>query len=425
MSALYLVTNDMSYYRAIDNIDKFNEVISTTTNKLKGNIELKELQLFDWFESDKYKKIERIILCPSSDDIKAHFLDEKVLFLNWDYPSSELNDLLVVRELPIVSGLLTEQEIEFDVSNRDALAQKLNLEIIETNQGYKDLAGAEIQIDIIEDMFYSFDKKRMSKLTIFLLGIPGAGKTYLAQCIAGEKNRLLIKLDLSKMIEMDRPIQKLHYFFKWLQMLHFQGEHVVVLLDEVAQALSGGNYLQNQFKGQLLTVVEDLNTQSGYQIGNTMIIATDNNIREIMLETPQFLARFEETFFINFPKEKEAKNILKMYLNKYNTKYGRDSLFDEADVNALYINIKDFYHGEKIQYDAKDSRFIYAPREIKKFAVKLATISERYFQNNSEAQYLPYEEIIKCCNRVPPQQKVLKMGISRMINDAGSGFIEI
>ncbi len=425
MSALYLVTNDISYYRVTDDINKFNKVISTTTNKLKGNIELKELQLFDWFESDNYKKIEKIILSPSVEDIKKYFLDEKILFLNWDYPSSELNDLLVVRELPIVSGLLTEQEIEFDVSNRDALAQKLNLEIIETNQGYKDLAGAETQIDIIEDMFYSFDKKRMSKLTIFLLGIPGAGKTYLAQCIAGEKNRLLIKLDLSKMIEMDRPIQKLHYFFKWLQMLHFQGEHVVVLLDEVAQALSGGNYLQNQFKGQLLTVVEDLNTQSGYQIGNTMIIATDNNIREIMLETPQFLARFEETFFINFPKENEAKNILKMYLDKYDTKYGRDSLFDDTDINSLYISVKDFYHGEKIQYDEKDSRFIYAPREIKKFAVKLATISERFFQNNSEANYLPYEEIVKCCHRVPPQQKVLKMGISRMINDAGSGFIEI
>ena len=422
MSALYLVASDLVYYRNASSIIFFNAVIqkaiANKDNKLEKNA------IDDWFKSEQYKKILEIIIRPPKDLILERLIDDSVIFLDWDYPESDMMNLLVVRELPVLSGLLTVQEEEFDVSHRDALAQKLGLEIIETSQGYEDLAGAELQISIIEDMFLSFSKKRLSKMTIFLLGIPGAGKTYLAQCIAGEKGRLLIKLDLSKMIEMDRPIQRLHYFFKWLQIMHYQDQHVVVLLDEVAQALRGGNYLQNQFKGQLLTVIEDLNTSSGYQIGNTLIVATDNNIREIMLETPQFMARFEELFFVNFPKEREAKMILKMYLDKFGAKYTKDGLFDYDDIDDLYVNIKEYYHSEKIEYDDKDSRFIYAPREIKKFAARMATISERFFDESGDA-YLSYEKIVECCRRVPPQQKMLKLGIAGMINDAGSGFIEI
>lgn len=423
MSALYLVASDLVYYRNALSIDSFNSVIKNAIHNKNNEQEIKTI--YDWFESEQYKKAKKIVVNPFKNEILDNLTNCEVVFLNYDLPDSDMMNLLVVKELPTVSGLLTVQEDEFDVSHKDALAQKLGLEIIETSQGYKDLAGAETQISIIEDMFFSYGKSRLSKLTIFLLGIPGAGKTYLAQCIAGEKKRLLIKLDLSKMIEMDRPIQRLHFFFKWLQMMHFQGQHVVVLLDEVAQALRGGNYLQNQFKGQMLTVIEDLNTNSGYQIGDTMIVATDNNIREIMLETPQFMARFEELFFINFPKEKEAKLILKMYLDKYGAKYTKNGLFDNNDINGIYTNIKEYYHSEKIEYDDKDSRFIYAPREIKKFAARMATISERFFDENKNQPYLSYEKIVECCKRVPPQQKMLKLGIASMINDAGSGFIEI
>lgn len=428
MSALYLVANDVAYYKNYSDIKKFNTLLSDCIAKIKESDKKSKYQkeLFKWFDSAGYKSVKQIIISPNEEQIKENIANDEVMFLSWSYPKSDITDLLIIQELPIIDGLLTMQEKSFDISQQESLVQKLNLEVIQTSQSYKDMAGASFQIEILEDMFRSFSKHRVRKLTLFLLGIPGAGKTFLAQCLAGEKGRLLIKLDLSRMIEMDRPIQRLHYFFKWLQMLHYQGQHVVVLLDEIAQALRGGNYLQNQFKGQMLTVIEDLNTQSGYQIGETFIIATDNNIREIMNETPQFMARWEELFFLNFPKEEEAKAILKHWLNFHKAKYCKEhSEISNHDLDMIYINIKEYYDSEKIEYDGNTKRFIYAPREIAKFSARFATISERYFEENENEIELNKNVIIGCCKRVPPQQKMLKLGISRMINDAGSGFIEI
>ena len=423
MSALYLKTNDFHFIRAVSDINKFNSILKNFLEKETTKVKKEK---FDWFFSDEYKKIEEIKLAPTKEDIAKYLLDEKLLFVSWEEPSDDLLETLVIRDLPLVNGILTEQEIGFDVKDYESLQQKLNLEVVRTSKDFSYLAGAETQIEIIEDMFYSYEKKRMSKLTIFLLGIPGAGKTYLAECIAGQYGMMLIKLDLSKMMQHPKPIIMWHYFCRWMEMLHYQGIYVVALLDEIAQALAGGNSLQNQFKGQLLTTIEDFNTERGYQVGKSLVIATDNNIRQIMLETPQFMARFEEKLFINFPKEEEAKSILGYYLKDYGAIYSREHQgFDKDDLNHLFNSVADYYHHEKIQYNGDEIRFIYAPREINKFASRLATISEKFFENNPNEIYLLEEYFIKCCKRIPPQQKMLKMGISSMINDAGSGFIEI
>lgn len=423
MSELYLKTSDTQFIRHTNDINNFNAVLEKFLEKKRDTIKTEK---FDWFKTDKYSKLDTIILAPTKEQIKENLLKDNILFVSWEDPDEDLMETLVVRELPLVNGILTQQELDFGVKDYESLEQKLGLEVVKTNKDFSYLAGAETQIEIIEDMFYSYEKKRMSKLTIFLLGIPGAGKTYLAECISGQYDKMLIKLDLSRMMQMPKPIMKWHYFCKWVEMLHFQGIHVIALLDEVAQALAGGNHLQNQFKGQLLTTMEDFNTERGYQIGESLFIATDNNIREIMLQTPQFMRRFEEKFFINFPKDKDAKSILKFYLKHYGAKYTKEeNSFGDEEVSEIYSMISERWHNEKIEYDGNEPRFIYAPSEINKFSSRLATISERYFDENPNKIYLPEKTIIACCNRVPPQQKMLKMGISSMINDAGSGFIEI
>lgn len=407
MSALYLVGTDKQYFDNKDDIEKF-----------KGFL---KVQIID-FEME-LDKIDKIVFKPSNDDIKNYISDESVAFLDWVYPSSCDLEVLVVKELPFVNDILTTQEIDFGVSERDSLKQKLQLEIIETNKSYKNLAGADFQISIIEEMYKSFETGRLSKLTMFLLGIPGAGKTYLAECIAGEKDRLLVKLDLALIMEMDRPIFRLHYFFKWLEILNAKGTNVVVLLDEIAQAITGNSSIQNQFKGQLLTIIEDLNTKRGYQVGSTFFIATDNNIRDIMNQTPQFMARWVEAFFINFPKEIEAKAILKMYLNHHKAILEKHkSEIDDDDLHVIYTTIEGYFFHDKIEYNGDEKRFIYSPREIEKFASRFATMTDNEL---AKKDYVTQEVIMRCCKRVPPQQNMLKIGITEMVNDAGKGFIEI
>lgn len=423
MSALLLLTTDTKFIRKTSDIGDFNKIIENYLEDNKDDTAL--IDKYSWFYTDLYKKIKKIKFSPTELEIIQDLTNDEVLFLDYKYPNDSLLDTLVIKELPLINGILTEQENDFDVKINESLEQKLGLEVKETTKTFDDLVGAKLQIEIFEDLFISFKKGRLSKVTAFLLGIPGAGKTFLAECIAGQYKRMLIKLDLSRLMQMEKPILKWHSFCRFLEMLHFQGVHIVGLLDEIAQALAGGNFMQNQFKGQLLTTIEDFNTNRGYQIGDSLLIGTDNNIRDISLSSPQFMARWEEKIFINFPKEAEAKSILKYYLDLYGARYSKDNLFDNDDMDGLFSEVSQYFHNEKIQYSEDNSRFIYAPREINKFASRLATISDKYFEKDDSEIYLPKDEIIKCCERVPPQQKMLKLGISSMINDAGDGWIEI
>jgi len=263
----------------------------------------------------------------------------------------------------------------------------------------------------------AFEKGNVEKITVFLLGIPGAGKTYLAECIAGEFGYLLLKLDLSIIMQMPNSIQKLHYFFKFVEIMAARGEYIVALLDEVAQMLKGDSAIQAQFTGQLLTILEDLNTPRGYKVGKSVFIATDNNIRMIMDTTPQFMARWIESFFINFPKESEAKDMFRMYLSKYKVFLDENETNSDMSIDRIYREIDKYWRNTKIVQNLSESRCVYAPREIKKWCSKLAIYSEGKNVSNSIMREI--------CKNTPSQQSMLKVGITTMINDAGKGFIEI
>jgi len=395
MSALFLISNDFFYFNNSGNIEKFNSIAKIPALK---------------------EKIKTILVSPTEEEIKTNLTNNEVCFFDFSYPAEKYKDLLIIQELPLVNTLLTTQEMEFNIDLRSSLLQKLQLEVIETTRTFKDLAGAEDMKTFFHQVYKAYDNKKVEKITVFLLGIPGAGKTYLAECVAGEFGYLLVKLDLSLIMHMDNPIRRLHLFFKYIETLSKQGEHVIALLDEIAQMLNGDGTLQNQFKGQLLTILEDLNSPRGYQVGKSMFIATENNIRLIMDTTPQFMRRWLESFFINFPKESEAKDMLKMYLKKYKVKIDEDNF--DFEVERIYREISKKWRGSKIEVNLDENRFIYAPSEIAKFCSKLSIASEGLDKIDNLL-------IRKVATNTPAQQNMLKHGITAMLNDAGKGFIEI
>lgn len=405
MSALYFLSSDSAYYSVYDDIKKFN--------LLAKNKELEK------------GKINKIIPNPTKKQLMKYAYDDSTAFLSWRHPDQDDLDFFVVKNLPFVDNLsdegkkslLTTQELRFGVTETESLAKKLNLEVIETTNTYDSLAGAEEMKEFFSKTLISYRKKKVKKITVFLLGIPGAGKTYVAECVAGQYNRRLIKLDLSKLMGMPNPVQRLNYFFQWVEKLAKEGIYIVALLDEIAQMLRGDNYLQNQFKGQLLTILEDLNTPRGYYVGESIFIATENKIRDIMNTTPQFMARWMEAFFINFPKKEDAIEMIKMYMKKYEVKLNDVDGIDE-DARRLYTLIDKYWRGSNIQISVDEARFIYAPREIEKYISKLSIFSE----GESE---ITNEMIRKTCKLTPAQQNMLREGIIEMINDAGMGFIQI
>lgn len=431
MSTLFLKSQDVKYIELSSNPEQFNRFAKLKW--LEDSYELIPPQgkaatsfCLDSFTEKfgKAKTIKEIIPFPSYDDIRENISKPDVCFLDCRQPPEDFKDILTVMELPLLHENLTTQEIRYEVSLRDSLRQKLQLEVIETNKSFKDLAGATKMKTYFKNSIRAFDMGIAEKITVFLLGVPGAGKTFLAECIAGEFKYTLVKLDLSLLMNMSNPIDRLHYFFRYVEKLAAQGQYIVALLDEIAQMLSGGSSLQNQFKGQLLTVLEDLNTSRGYNIGKSIFIATENNIREIMDNTPQFMARWIENFFIHFPVEHEAKEMITMYLSIFDVdkpiKLGNKELTANTDeyTEHIYKVIETMYHNKKVEKDLFANRFIYAPREIKKFCQKLKI-------NSMDSEIITEEILEDTAKLTPAQQAMLAIGITKMLNDAGKGFITI
>ena len=423
MSALFLFTTDIHYFEIADEPQNLSIAANET---LLSNSPTPPTLTQNFIENFGITPtITEIIKFPSYDEIKQNIIKPHVAFLDCKPPPDDFLDVLVYKELPMLHENLSTQELRYNVDIVESLKNKLQLEVIETTNNFSNLAGAEQMKEFFKKVLSAYDEdpKLVEKITVFLLGIPGAGKTYLAECIAGEFNYLLVKLDLSIIMAMPNPFYRLHYFFKYVEKLAQKGVYVVALLDEIAQMLTGNNPIQTQFKGQLLTILEDLNTPRGYQIKKSIFIATENNIRDIMNNTPQFMARWVENFFIHFPKEEDAKSQIKMYLKKFQVLLTQEEINNNSPnpllVERIYRIIEAKYRGGgKVEYDLEKNRFIYAPREIKKFCQKLKIYSKGVAEIDNNL-------LNKVAEQTPPQQFMLQNAISKMINDAGKGFITI
>jgi len=397
MSAILMISSDVYYYEKVSN------------NDIDGYKERVKVGYLD--------NIDTIIAMPTLDDISKNFSKKNVAFLHYKIPDSTLLEILVVKHLPMIHDFLTSQEKLYDVSEHESLRQKLQLEVIPTTNTFEQLAGAVNMKKFFRQVVRAYDNGNVEKITVFLLGIPGAGKTFLAECIAGEFGYLLVKLDLSLIMSMEDPFFKLHYFFRYVEKLAKDGVYLIILLDEIAQMLTGTDTIQTQFKGQLLTILEDLNSQRGYFVGKSMFIATENNIRIIMETTPQFMARWIESFFIHFPNVVEAKDMFKMYLKKFNVFLDDDKKSNSDEkIDKLYTLIDTYYGEYRIEQNLEDERCIYSPREIKKYCSKLSIYSEGIDRIDNKMMR-------EVCKITPPQQVQLKIGISQMMNDAGNGFV--
>ena len=59
----------------------------------------------------------------------------------------------------------------------------------------------------IEYIAKTIDHPKLRAKGVFLIGIPGTGKSYSAKCCAGELNRWLMEINLSKILEDEKPIE--------------------------------------------------------------------------------------------------------------------------------------------------------------------------------------------------------------------------
>ncbi|MEM4067868.1 MAG: ATP-binding protein, partial [Candidatus Micrarchaeaceae archaeon] len=341
------------------------------------------------------------LVLPSLEEVKQAIKEKgKVEVVSSQLPHDEIAPLFKVVELENKYGILTTQDREFlmTISDADERARK-ELEIIEHKVGLKIYKLKDINMVGLSGIkrfilsYKEIDDPKLKPKGIFLVGLPGTGKSFSAKYAASILGAMLVEFNISKILEGNNPVFTLHSIFKYLERTSDKNKYVI-WIDEIEKMFVGSKEEKRVF-GQMLTILNDMNTPTGYAI-NGIFWVTANNIKEIMDSNPEFLrkGRFDELFFIDNPYHDDVKEMVKYYANFYNVNYyntiskvkTREQLADDV----IMLTLNNVYYNATMETGSKDTkRFIYVPAEIQQIAKEMANrmyINQKYFQSDPKTR---------------------------------------
>lgn len=385
MAFLQLKTKDQKYYELVKNGEL--EIL----RDLIGNPA--------WF-----KKIGNLIAFPSNQQLKENLYNERVAFIS----SKEINELFVVKNLKNTSdgGVLTKQQYLYDEDINGELYNKFGMMVSNPSVSFKDLGGfTEPKQDMLRTQEYIKQGLVQKNLSMFL-GVSRSGKSYFAECLAGELGYKLIILDLGVMMCSKNPSKQLDDFFYYLESI----DKYVLLIDEiekVADPEAGG--MSKVLIGKLLTIFNNFNSESGFNIGANFVIATANNISILLDKNPEFINRFGLKYFVNYPEQSSFIDVCNYYLSKMKITgiTGEDIYYHSS---AIYS--KDEI--PRMSYEEVKKFGKYASGEIKEFMAVLLLFSEQ----NSSGLRVNEEILSKVLNLQKPQIQFANTGVLRTIEAA-------
>lgn len=312
----------------------------------------------------------------------------------------ELNNLvnsclgLTIQE---IQETVIESFIKFKEANLDFITQK-KIESIQKsgvldykipNTTLEDIGGNEVIKQWLLEMKELFSdeakefglKKPKGYLSV---GVPGAGKTCLAEAFAGTMHMPLLSLSMGRIMsrfvgESERKIMQALDVAK-------ASAPCVLLIDEVEKALGGINSSNNTDGGVTARVFMEILKFLNDNDYGVYIIMTSNDVSQLPPELTR-QGRLDAKWFFDFPKENERKEIFKIHFSKYNKEINSDLL-------DLAVSKTNNFTGAEIQ-------------EIVKNTIRKSFI--RFKKDNNDK--LKEEDITSAINEIIPISKTSKESI--------------
>ncbi|EAJ3649763.1 ATP-binding protein, partial [Campylobacter jejuni] len=359
----------------------------------------------------------RIIEFPNKNDI-LNLLRENsnynIIVLTNQEPFKEYENLFVIKKIKNKFDLLSSQHKEMNFSEEKILEMDLGLSVIKSSFTLKDIGGAKA-LKEYTNLLIKAEKNGFKAKGVFLVGIPGTGKTFFPKCFAGELDRKLILLNLSQIMESNEPIQKLNNIFEFLhkKQIDSKDEKYVILIDEIEKMIGSSSVKEKQMLGRLLTILNDINTPACEYSFNAIFFATANDLNSILKNNPEFLrrGRWDELFFINLPTHENAEEMFNIYIKKYNLKFVLEEIMN---LDSIFAEIEAVYQKE----NPISNRFPYTPAEIENFCKRLD------FCKKAKGDEFSKKDVIDSIQLIIPLVKSAKEGIEKMVAQSEL-FIEI
>lgn len=386
---------------------------------LSKKIRLSDIAIsgFLWLKADDnayYKNLNvisahtglEVCAFPTENDVFEKLQSkEKIIFIAPFHCYDKFKEFIVEISLDNLHGVLTTQEKDIGITKAKALQQKLGISVVDSPYDLSNVGGAE-KLKKYVNQLKEAEKNGFKPKGIFLVGIPGTGKTFFPTCLAGELKRPLIMLNLEALKETGEPINRLNQVFEYL---NAQDEKFILLIDEVEKMIGSAN---DPLTGRLMTILSALGDKgSEYKDLQVLIFATANDLANIIENQPAFLrrGRFDELFFVNLPTMENAKEIFNIYVKKFSL----EVLWSIYSIDDLMADIEKEYR----KHVSTANRFCYTPAEIESFLKRIAFLK---MTNNEFTR----EDVLETIKLMIPIVKSAEAGIDK-ISAQKELFVEI
>ena len=241
------------------------------------------------------------------------------------------------------NGSLSAEDTEMILQQKKAMVKKSGLlELIDTPASLKDIGGLDALKDYLQNkskVITDLPKAQEFGVSIpkgvFIVGMPGCGKSLCAKASAALFNTPLLKLDMGSM--MGKYVGESEGNLRKAIKIAEAAAPCVLWIDEIEKAFSGvggNNDIMTRMFGYFLSWMQE-KTSSVY------VIATANNAHNLPPELKR-KGRFDEIFCVNLPNKEERKKIFEIHIGKKKKNLG------EAALNSVCL-ITEGFNGADIE----------------------------------------------------------------------------
>ena len=253
----------------------------------------------NFYDKSKFKEEDREKLMPSLKGMTAFEIDRML-----DMAMS-------------CNGSLSAEDTEMILRQKKQMVKKSGLlELIDTPENLDSIGGMDAlkkyltnKANVVKRMA---DARRYGVSVpkgVFIVGMPGCGKSLCAKASAALFESPLLKLDMGSM--MGKYVGESEANLRKAIRIAEAAAPCILWIDEIEKGFSGvggNNDIMTRMFGYFLSWMQD-KTSSVY------VIATANNADALPPELKR-KGRFDEIFCVNLPNDEERKAIFNVHLNK-------------------------------------------------------------------------------------------------------------
>lgn len=256
-----------------------------------------------------------------------------------------------------VNGSLGDEDKEMILQQKKAQVKKSGLiELVDVKETPKDIGGLERLKSYLTDkslIMANLSEAHKNFIStpkgVFIVGMPGCGKSLCAKAAAAQFGCPLLKLDMGSM--MGKYVGQSEGNLRKAIKIAEAAAPCILWIDEIEKGFSGvggNNDIMTRMFGYFLSWMQD-KTSSVY------VIATANNANNLPPELKR-KGRFDEIFCVNLPSDKEREAIFKVHLGKRGQKIENlnqivkaTSGFNGADIESVVNQSLEEIFVEKLQ----------------------------------------------------------------------------